>query len=297
MFKTTTRSVLPLARVAARGMATEKQLITRIKSVGNIEKITKAMKMVSAAKLRGAQTALDISREFVKGVTGVWDLKEEENKEKNTKLFVALASDKGLCGAVNSSISRGVRDKILALGKDYPKENIKLVTLGDKTKQGLDRLFGRHMVFCFNELAKAGRINWNAACMTTESILSTEFDEGYLAYNRFRSLLAYDTTYTRFSPFDKAQEDTSSLEVYELEGEGDMLQNFYEFQYAVKLFAAFRESEASELSSRMNAMGNSSKNAGEMLDALRLVYNRNRQARITTELIEIISGAVALDDA
>lgn len=253
--------------------------------------------MVSAAKLRGAQTALDISREFVKGVTGVWDLKEEENKEKNTKLYIALASDKGLCGAVNSSISRGIRDKILALGKDYPKDNIKLVTLGDKGKQGLDRLFGRHMVFSFSELAKSGRINWNAVCMTTESVLSTEFDEGYLAYNKFRSLLSYDTTYTRFAPFDKAQEDRSSLELYELEGEGDMLQNFYEFQFAVKLFGAFRESEASELSSRMNAMGNSSKNAGEMLEALTLLYNRNRQARITTELIEIISGAVALDDA
>jgi F-type H+-transporting ATPase subunit gamma len=297
MFRNATRTAKPLTRVAARGMATEKQLVDRISSVGNIEKITKAMKMVSAAKLRGAQNALDISREFNKGVQGVWEPKPVEGERTGKQLFVAMTSDKGLCGAVNSTISRGVRNKMQKLPKSIAKEDIALITLGDKGKTGLERLFGNHFVGAYFELQKNGRINWNTACAIAQSISEQKYDQGTLAFNKFRTLLSYDTTYMPIQNFERASEDISSVEAYELEGEGDMLQNFHEFQAAVNLFCAFREQECSELSSRMNAMGNSSKNAGEMLDSLRLMYNRTRQARITTELIEIISGAVALEDA
>lgn len=279
--------------VGSRGMATEKQLRTRISSVGNIKKITSAMKMVAAAKLRGAQNALDVARVFAVPTAGVWNPPAAEDTDETKLTYVAMTSDRGLCGGVNSQISRHVRDQLL--GSTLPKENIGLITVGDKGKQALERVFGKHFKTTISEHASQ-RPTFATASAVAQELMSNDHDRAVICYNQFVNMLRFESEELHIAGIHKMDETAQELEPYELEGESELLANFYEYNMASQIFLFMREGEASEHSSRMNAMGNSSKNAGEMLESLTLLYNRTRQARITTELIEIISGAVALED-
>jgi len=277
----------------SRGFATEKQLRVRIASVGNIKKITSAMKMVAAAKLRGAQDALDVARVFAAPTAGVWSPPALEMDENTKVTFASMTSDRGLCGSVNSQISRKVRDDILA--STLPRENIGVMTIGDKGKQALARVFGSQFQANVSEIFQS-RPTFSTASAVAQDLLSLEFDQCNIAYNEFVNVLRFECAETKIAAFEKMDTEAEELQPYELEGESELLRNFHEYNVASTIFLYLREGEASEHSSRMNAMGNSSKNAGEMLEALELQYNRKRQARITTELIEIISGAVALED-
>jgi F-type H+-transporting ATPase subunit gamma len=299
--RTSLRNAGRLARprvlsTAKRGMATEQQLKMRIRSVGNIEKITKAMKMVAAAKLRRVQENLDIARAFSADITEVWPEPEEAPvPSKDTQhLMVAISADKGLCGAVNGTIIRSCRDRLI----DYKIEGIvpSLVLYGDKGRLGLERLFAKQIDTSVSDLSKLKVKTFTQACELSSYILDVEFDSADLTYQHFRSLLSYETTTIPMHSLKARTADVSCFSAYELEGDGDVLQNLHEFRTAVQMFHLFAETDTSELSARMNAMGNSSKNAGEMLEALTLLYNRTRQAKITTELIEIISGATAAEE-
>lgn len=286
------RGVLLLSR---RGMATEKQLKERMMGTRNIEKITKSMKMVSAAKLRGDQMRLAAATPFARwaaAVTGEdkelesWDVAELPKKN----LFIILTTDKGLCGGVNSILTRTLKSKLNMIrseGKDFD-----MVVVGDKGRSQLRRSHGDHILVSAAD--RATPYNFELASALAQDALNGEYDQIHLVYNKFISAIAYTTSVKTISPLlDPAAEYLYDFEV-EPEKDPETLQSFYEYTLGTQLYHAMMENATSEQSSRMNAMENASKNAGEMIDSLNLQYNRARQARITTELIEIISGASAL---
>jgi len=253
------------------------------------------MKMVSAAKLRGDQMRLATAVPFAGWATSVTGeekelemLDVEDLPKKN--LFVVLTTDKGLCGGVNSILTRILKYKLNTLqteGKEFD-----LIVIGDKGRSQLRRSHGDRIL-----VSAADRLtpyNFELASTLAQDALEREYDQIHLVYNKFVSAIAYTTSVKSISPLlDPAAEYLYEFEV-EPEKDPETLQNFYEYTLGTQLYHSMMENATSEQSSRMNAMENASKNAGEMIDALNLQYNRARQARITTELIEIISGASAL---
>lgn len=284
--------------VQARTMATEAQLKLRIVGTQNISKITKSMKMVSAAKLRGDQTRLAAALPFAnwtKQITGetkeLEELPVDDFAQKN--LVVLLSTDKGLCGGVNSIIGRMTKAtlaKLEASGKDY-----QIFMQGEKGSSMFRRVYGSK--FAAQTTEREMPYNFDLASSITSDILTAaaDSDQIHILYNNFKSAISYIPTIKSITPL--VDPNHPSLYEYEISEEDDLeiLQNFYEYTLATEVFYAMLENATSEQSSRMSAMENASKNAGEMVDKLTLQYNRARQARITTELIEIISGASALE--
>jgi len=269
--------------------------------VTNIKKITRAMKMVAAAKLRRSQEALDQARDFSKGITAAWpdvEQKGDEAKaaEGQNRALIGVTSDKGLCGAVNSVVIRSIKARLNALTPAEKESNPPAVVLfGEKARLGLERLYKDFFALTIAEQSKNKRLSFKQAVLVADELNQLNLGDSVLIYNYFKSMLSYETRSVSWNSFESATSKPELFQPYEIEGDNDFFRNFWEFRNAVRLYHFFAESETSELSSRMNAMGGSAKNAGEMLDKLRLKYNRTRQARITTELIEIISGAVALE--
>jgi len=276
-------------------MATEKQLKMRITGTKNIAKITKSMKMVSAAKLRGDQQRLIAADPFAAWaaeITGKHsDLENRDVSEFPQKnLIIALTTDKGLCGGVNSILCRMTRQlahRLTANGKDC-----QLFVLGEKGRGQLRRQLGDKIIASATE--RVAPYTFELASSLASDALAADYDSIHIVYNEFVSAIAYTPSIKSITPLlDPA---STALYQYEVEPEKDVdtLQNFFEYTFATQLYHSLLENATSEQSSRMNAMENASKNAGEMIDKLTLQYNRARQARITTELIEIISGASAL---
>lgn len=266
----------------------------RMRSVSNIQKITKAMKMVAASKMRSAQAATMESRGIAAPMLRLLgDLPAAEG-EKN--VYVTVTTDRGLCGGINSSVVKYLRASLKAIGEG--KEN-KLVVMGEKGKAQLQRDMKPDFAATVADTQKA-RITYAQASSIAEEILATEYDATRIIYNRFFSAISFKPTIaTVLSPdaLEREAEAGGAIDAYELEGPDrpEMLQDLAEFQLASTLYNCMLESNCSEQASRMSAMENSTKNAGEMLGKLTLTYNRTRQATITTELIEIISGATALE--
>lgn len=273
-----------------RGMATLKTIRMRLKSVKNIQKITKSMKMVSAAKYSKAERELKAARPFGVGAQAFYEKAEvqpDEGKEK--KLVVAISSDRGLCGAIHSSVSKTIRS-MLATGD---RTNTKLIFVGDKVRQQLYRMFGQNVVMHFTDVGKKPPTFVDATYIA-QNILNSgyEFDHGIILYNHFRSVVSYKTTQLPIYSLDVVN-NAKKISLYD-SLDADVLQSFQEFNLASLIFYTLKENSTSEQSSRMTAMDSASKNAGEMIDKLTLTFNRTRQAVITRELIEIISGASAL---
>lgn len=268
----------------------------RMKSVGNIQKITKAMKMVAASKMRSAQVATEKCRGMQEPFLRL--LGDLPNAEGEKNITIPVTTDKGLCGAINTMICKYARTSMVAVNPD--SEN-KLVIIGEKGRSQLQRDQKDKIVATISETQKV-KLTFPQACSIAEEILKTEYDVSRVVFNRFVSAISQKPTVaTVLSPdaLEREAESGSSLDAYEIEGPGraELLQNLAEFHLATTLYTAMLENNCSEQSSRMSAMENSTKNAGEMLGKLTLTYNRTRQASITTELIEIISGATALEDA
>lgn len=279
----------------SRGMATAQQLSQRISSVKNIKKITSAMKMVAVCKLRAAQDILDRARIFSRSMEEVFP--EPKNPpEVKSELFVGISSDRGLCGAINSSISRSLRDEIYKR-QEEGLEDVKVVLIGEKCKQGLERLFANKFVHTLSETGKFAPCTFKQCGELTDHWTQTEADRSAVFFQYFKSMISYITTKDHYWSYDAIKDEmATSMAEYEVEGDADTLRNLHEFRASVKLFHYLAENETSTLSARMTAMDNSSSNATDMIDSLTLILNRNRQAKITTELSEIISGAAALED-
>jgi F-type H+-transporting ATPase subunit gamma len=283
--------------VQRRGMATEKQLKMRITATGNIAKITKSMKMVSAAKLRGETTRLMAARPFAawaSEVTGepkdLEDLDPVDMPDNN--LIVLLTSDKGLCGGVNSILSR--HTKVLLNKLEKENKAYKLLILGEKGRAIFRRQYSDSIVQ--NITDRTAPYTFSLSSAVANEIVKGDYNGVHILYNRFKSAISNIPSIKSIAPIvDPNVEMFQSKYDMEPDTEPESLTNFYEYTLACHIHHSLMENATSEQSARMSAMENASKNAKEMIGKLTLQYNRARQTRITTELIEIISGAAALE--
>jgi len=280
-----------------RGMATEKQLKIRITGTKNIAKITKSMKMVSASKLRGDQQRLVASTHFAswsQGITGedkpLEDHDVSEFPEKN--LLVVLTTDKGLCGGVNSILTRMTRQLVSRMVTQNKK--FEVIVCGEKGRSQLRRTYKDQIRTALTD--RESPYNFQLASAIAREVLTAEYDAVHILYNKFKSAIVYIPSVKTINAGPLLNHNDPFYYKYEVEPELDpeTLANFFEYTLATQIFHSLMENATSEQSSRMNAMENASQNASDMIDKLTLRYNRARQARITTELIEIISGAAAL---
>jgi len=277
--------------VQARNMSTLKAISMRLKSVKNIQKITQSMKMVSAAKFSRSERELKQARPYGHGALAFYESAEvQQDETKPNHLIIAVTSDRGLCGAVHSNIVRNIRAKMAAYSGDM---NVKLVLIGDKARSMLARVWGNNIMMHVSNIGKKPP-TFNDASAITQAILATgyEYDYGEMIYNRFKTVVSYETKANPLYSIDNVN-NAEKLAAYDSLDE-EVMRSYYEFSLASQVFFSLKESACSEQSSRMTAMDAASKNAGEMINKLELTYNRTRQAVITKELIEIISGAAAV---
>ena len=289
-------------------MPSLKDLKNRIASVKSTRKITKAMQMVSAAKLRRAQDAAESARPYAERMTSVMSglaasvggsasaprLLAGTGSDK-VQLLVVLTAERGLCGGFNSTIVRLARaraNELLAQGK-----TVKILTVGKKGREQLKRDLSAYMIGHV-DLSEIKRMGYEQARNIATDVMSRfdagEFDVATLFFNRFQSVISQIPTAQQVIPasFDTAA-DASTLYDYEPSEEG-ILADLLPRGVATQVFTALLENGASEQGARMSAMDSATRNAGDMIDRLTIQYNRSRQAAITKELIEIISGAEAL---
>jgi F-type H+-transporting ATPase subunit gamma len=291
-------------------MANLKDLKNRIASVKNTRKITKAMQMVAAAKLRRAQEAAEMSRPYTERFNAVMGslaasvggsdsapkLLSGTGKD-DVHLLLVMTSEKGLCGGFNSNIAKKARahaQDLIAAGKD-----VKILTVGKKGRDQLKRDLGKHMVGHV-DLTEVKRIGYADAQGIAKDVLGRfdegEYDVATLFYSEFVNVVTQIPTALEIIPakFDAVEGDgPDTLFDYEPSEEA-ILADLLPRGVATAIFSALLENGASEQGARMSAMDNATRNAGEMIDDLTVEYNRSRQAVITNELIEIISGAEAL---
>ena len=291
-------------------MASLDDLKKRIASVKSTQKITKAMKMVAAAKLRRAQESAEKGRPYSEKMNNIIlnlsnGISDKENAPKllsgsgNDKvhLCVVMTSDRGLCGGFNSNIIKKAKNYFAKLSKEG--KDLKIVTVGSKGNDQLKRVYGDKIIanISFKESKNANYFDAEkVGKMVMESFEKEEFDVCTIFYNLFKNVVTQIPQEQQIIPLKTSDvEENSSEDNYEFEPEEDeILSNLLPKNISTQIFKAMLENSASEQGSRMSAMDNASRNASDMIDSLTLFYNRSRQAVITKELIEIISGAEAV---
>jgi F-type H+-transporting ATPase subunit gamma len=285
-----------------------KDLKTRIDSVKSTRKITQAMQMVAAAKLRRAEEAAGAARPYAEQFNAVMaglagSVGDGGPKlltgtgSDQTHLLVVMTSERGLCGGFNTNIVKLAKTharKLLGEGK-----TVKFLTVGKKGREQLRREYSDHLVGHV-DLSDVKHVGYTNAQDIASDILkrfdNEEFDIATIYFGRFESVISQVPTATQIIPakFDEAEGDGDSTEFDYEPGEEEILRELLPRGVATQIFAALLENGASEQGARMSAMDNATRNAGEMIEKLTIQYNRTRQAVITNELIEIISGAEAL---
>ena len=292
-------------------MPSLKDLKKRISSVKSTQKITKAMKMVAAAKLRRAQESAERGRPFSEKMNNIIlnlsnSISDKENSSKflvgtgkdNIHLCVVITADRGLCGGFNTNICRKAKnyfDKVL-------KENktLKIFTVGSKGHDQLNRIYGKYIIEKIN-FKGFKKITYKEAEDVGKVIIrlfnELQFDVCKIFYNKFKNVISQIPQEQQIIPIENQnqKEFKKSDKFYEFEPEeNEILNNLLPKNISTQIFKAFLENAASEQASRMTAMDNATRNAGDLVDKLTITYNRSRQAAITKELIEIISGAESL---
>ncbi|UWR12172.1 F0F1 ATP synthase subunit gamma [Sulfitobacter mediterraneus] len=292
-------------------MANLKDLKNRISSVKSTRKITKAMQMVAAAKLRRAQEAAEASRPYAERFNAVMaglaaSVGGSDSAPKllsgtgsdQVQLLVVMTSERGLCGGFNTNIVKLAKAKaqdVLAAGKE-----LKILTVGKKGRDQLKREFGAYMIGHV-DMSEVKRLGYADAQNIAKGVLTRfdggEFDVATLFYAKFVNVVSQVPTAQQIIPakFDDAGEDAGASTLFDYEpSEEAILADLLPRGVATAIFSGLLENAASEQGARMSAMDNATRNAGDMIDSLTIQYNRSRQAVITNELIEIISGAEAL---
>ncbi|KAK4531300.1 hypothetical protein CCYA_CCYA07G2157 [Cyanidiococcus yangmingshanensis] len=288
--------------------ASLKAVRNRMRSIGSIGKITKAMKMVAAAKLRGTQARQDMSRPFAASVRQFFDMLPAENlsadlksvaSEHKRRLLVVVTSDRGLCGSVNTNVSRLVRHVLPTSGTGTSADGFEnaIMVIGDKGRDALQRTSAKFFTTTFRDVFKTP-VSFPQTVVIAEEILAQNPDQIIIFYNRFKSAISQLPTQQPLLGLQLLMENASVFDRYEFDSDMDssqVLVDLFEFEVATQLYGALLENSTSEQAARMSAMDNASTNAAEMLGKLTLQYNRERQAVITTELVEIVAGASALE--
>lgn len=296
-------------------MPSLKDFRNRIASVKSTKKITSAMKMVAASKLRKAQTQAEASQPYAVRMAGmlsrlVANIDINQNApvliagtgKTDVQLLVVMTSDRGLCGGFNATVVRLARVKIREL-LDQGKQ-VKIICVGRKGRDALKRDHADKIIHTFEGIGKK-RLSFGDALQVSQMLLDMverrEFDVCTLVYNQFKSVIKQEPSLLQLVPFaleksdEKTTETPGAKALYEFEpGEEEILASLLPRNLSVQVFRALLDSAAGEQAARMTAMDNSTRNAGDMINKLSVRYNRARQAHITKELIEIISGAEAV---
>ena len=291
-------------------MASLDDLKKRISSVKSTQKITKAMKMVAAAKLRRAQENAERGRPYSEKMNNIIlnlssSVSDKENAPKllqgtgqeKTHLCVVLTSDRGLCGGFNSNIIK--KAKLFFQKISNENKSLKIITVGSKGYDQLKRQYKNNIIekLSFKDSKNISYFDANkVGKIIIEKFEKEEFDICTIFYNQFKNVITQIPQEQQIIPLKTENEkDQTNNESYEFEPEEDeILSNLLPKNISTQIFKAMLENSASEQGSRMSAMDNATRNAGEMVDKLTIQYNRSRQAAITKELIEIISGAESL---
>ena len=291
-------------------MASLDDLKKRISSVKSTQKITKAMKMVAAAKLRRAQESAERGRPYSEKMNNIIlnlssGLSDKENAPKlltgsgedKVHLCVVMTADRGLCGGFNSNIIKKAKSYFKKLSDNG--KTLKIITVGSKGYDQLKRVYKDNIIenISFKESKNANYFDANkVGKIIIEKFENKEFDVCTIFYNQFKNVITQIPQEQQIIPLKMTEDETNkSEESYEFEpDEDEILGNLLPKNVSTQIFKAMLENSASEQGSRMSAMDNATRNAGEMVDKLTIEYNRSRQAAITKELIEIISGAESL---
>ena len=300
-------------------MPSLKDLKTKITSVSSTRKITSAMKMVAASKLRRSQEKAEAARPYSSrleemllslassGITGEGVIKLLTGTGKHERyLVIPVTADRGLCGGFNGNINRETTKYIRSL--ENKGKNASLLTIGKKSRDFFNRIMKDKIIESFIDLGSKGA-GYDTAIQISNKIQSLYFDNQFdvcvLIFNKFKSAIVQEVTQQQLIPLDiakkksedndevKEEKKDNSIYIYEPDEES-ILQDLLPKNVSIQIFKILLESNAGEQGARMAAMDNATRNAGEMIDSLTLKYNRTRQAFITKELIEIISGAEAV---
>jgi len=270
-----------------------KEVKVRIKSVTSIRKITKTMNMIATARLKQAQARMEKSRAFYHSIGPVVEALPAPTEAPKTHLLITVGSDKGLCGAINTSISKQVKNVMKE--KESKGANIQLNCIGDKVPGQLAREFGKKIIFTIGESSKKP-MTFLGASLIANRILDAEFDTATLFFNKFNTVISYSTLEKNFASPDNFLKRRGVFDSYEMEDDeySYHIPDLIQYYTASLLFYAHVDGTAAELGARMSSMDNATRNAGEVIKRLTIMFNRRRQAAITTELTEIISGASAI---
>ena len=291
-------------------MPSLKDLKTRINSVKSTQKITSAMKMVAAAKLRRAQESAEKGRPYANRMQQIVNSLASKadpisapqllvgNGKDNTHLLVVVSADRGLCGGFNGAITRQTRTEVARLRGEG--KTVKLLMVGRKSADALRRELGDSYIDSLEGI-QGTAVEYADAASIGETVRNGfeagEFDVCTVIFNKFKSVISQEVTLKRLIPAEvgeDTQDDDSGVS-YEYEpDEEELLAAVLPRNISTQVYSALLESSAAELAARMTAMDNATRNAGDLIERLTLVYNRTRQATITKELIEIISGAEAV---
>ncbi|KAN0122180.1 putative ATP synthase subunit gamma, mitochondrial [Hyaloscypha variabilis] len=286
------RATRPALKAAAplRTFATLREIEDRLKSIRNIEKITNTMKIVASTKLTRAQRAMTESRKYGQTSNAVFEQAETKPLEGDDKktLIVVASSDKGLCGGIHSGLTKRVRRMLIE------KPNADIVVLGEKCKAQLSRSNAKNIQLSFAGIGKDIPTFADAQAIADQiSLLPTDYGSIQIVYNKFINATSYEAT-----PIEAFSEEAivASPNFAAFEIDDEVLSNLREYALSNALFWALAEGHACEQSARRNAMDNASKNAGDMITKYQILFNRTRQAVITGELVEIITGAAASEE-
>ncbi|KWU42330.1 ATP synthase F1 gamma [Rhodotorula sp. JG-1b] len=274
--------------------ATLRELEGRIKASLQSRKITKSMKMVAASRLARAQRSMGDAKAYGKANEAIFEQSEAAKSEAKVEkiLYIVASSDRGLCGGIHSSVGKAAR-KDIEEGEGAGKE-IRVVALGEKPKQQMTRGDGaKALMLSFSQIGKSVP-TFNDALAIADKIEAEGFkyDKVKVIYNKFLTVISYEASALEIYS-TKALEEAPAFAAYEVESE-ELAGDLSSFALANAIYAGLVEGYAAEISARRNAMENASKNADEMGDKYRMVFNRMRQAAITNELVDIITGASAL---
>jgi F-type H+-transporting ATPase subunit gamma len=286
------RAARPALKAVAplRTFATLREIEDRLKSIRNIEKITNTMKIVASTKLTRAQRAMRESRTYGQTSNTVFEQAETKPLEGDDKktLIVVASSDKGLCGGIHSGLTKRVRKMLIE------KPNSDIVVLGEKCKAQLSRSNAKNIQLSFAGVGKDIPTFADAQAIADQiSLLPADYGSIQIVYNKFINATSYEATpIEAFS--EEAIVNSPNFAAFEIDDE--VLSNLREYALSNALFWALAEGHACEQSARRNAMDNASKNAGDMITKYQILFNRTRQAVITGELVEIITGAAASEE-
>ncbi|AGO13507.1 AaceriACL176Wp [[Ashbya] aceris (nom. inval.)] len=285
------RAAIGAVQGASRSYATLREIEMRLKSIKNIEKITKTMKIVASTRLGKADRAKQTARQYSKAESEFYSNAGTAAGESEARdLVIAITSDKGLCGSIHSQLAKAVRAHLA----NHPSSDV--VTVGDKVKNQIMRSHADNLKMSFNGVGKEAP-TFEESALIADKILehdAAKYGKITVFYNSPVSSLSFEPSRKPVYNADSI-EQSPSFSKYEVDSDSNVPQDLFEFTLANQILSAMADGYSAEISARRNAMDNASKNAGEMINKYSILYNRTRQAVITNELVDIITGASSLD--